>query len=123
MIRETLSELSRGALADLVRVFAALPENAADELIEAIVAARRIVVFGLGREGLQMRFGALLLGRSSLNFGGAKVPPFFAPRSQACGTASGRRGRLPRARHDDNISTADFSPKSVDKTVDNILFR
>ncbi len=60
-MRETLSELSRGALADLARVFAVLPETAADELIEAIVAAKRIVVFGLGREGLQMRGFAMRL--------------------------------------------------------------
>jgi D-arabinose 5-phosphate isomerase GutQ len=32
-----------------------LPEIGADALISAIVAANRIVVYGCGREGLQMR--------------------------------------------------------------------
>src|ERR1700688_1017523 len=58
---ESLSQLSKGALNDLAGVFAAMPENALDGLIEAIVAAKRIVVFGLGREGLQMRGFAMRL--------------------------------------------------------------
>jgi DNA-binding MurR/RpiR family transcriptional regulator len=51
---ESLAQLSKGALSDLASVFAAMPEDALDGLIDAIVAAKRIVVFGLGREGLQM---------------------------------------------------------------------
>jgi 6-phospho-3-hexuloisomerase len=58
---KTLAELSNGALKDLEGVFARLPNDAADPLIEAIVAARRIVVFGCGREGLQMRGFAMRL--------------------------------------------------------------
>ena len=58
---ESLAELSKGALSDLARVFEAMPEDALDGLIEAIVAARRIVVFGLGREGLQIRGFAMRL--------------------------------------------------------------
>src|SRR5208283_3298704 len=42
-------------------VFAATPDDALDGLIEEIVKARRIVVFGLGREGLQMRGFAMRL--------------------------------------------------------------
>src|SRR5436305_12057796 len=38
-----------------------MPETALDGLIEEIVKARRIVVFGLGREGLQMRGFAMRL--------------------------------------------------------------
>ena len=53
--------MSKGALSDLGGVFAAMPEDALDGLIEAIVAAKRIVVFGLGREGLQMRGFAMRL--------------------------------------------------------------
>ena len=52
---ESLAQLSKGALSDLAGVFGAMPEDALDGLIDAIVAAKRIVVFGLGREGLQMR--------------------------------------------------------------------
>lgn len=58
---KTLAQLSKGALSDLAAVFAAMPENALDGMIEAIVAAKRIVVFGLGREGLQMRGFAMRL--------------------------------------------------------------
>jgi len=58
---DTLRELSKGALNDLEGVFAKLPDDAADPLIEAIVAAKRIVVFGCGREGLQMRGFAMRL--------------------------------------------------------------
>ena len=58
---ESLAELSKGALSDLAGVFAAMPEDAFEGLIEAIVAAKRIVVFGLGREGLQMRGFAMRL--------------------------------------------------------------
>ena len=54
-------ELSKGALSDLAGVFAAMPEDALDGLVEAIVRSRRIVVFGLGREGLQMRGFAMRL--------------------------------------------------------------
>jgi 6-phospho-3-hexuloisomerase len=58
---ESLAHLSKGALNDLAGVFAAMPENALDGLIEEIVKAKRIVVFGLGREGLQMRGFAMRL--------------------------------------------------------------
>ena len=57
----SLSELSKGALYDLSQTFAQLPDDAADGLIDAIVAARKIVLFGLGREGLQTRGFAMRL--------------------------------------------------------------
>ena len=77
-MRETLSALAKGALNDLGRVFAALSDDAADGLVEAIVAARRIVVFGLGREGLQMRGFAMRLfhmGRDVAVWGDMTTPP------------------------------------------------
>ena len=58
---QTLAQLSKGALNDLARVFAKLADDAADPLIEAIVGAKKIVVFGCGREGLQMRGFAMRL--------------------------------------------------------------
>jgi 6-phospho-3-hexuloisomerase len=58
---QSLAELSNGALSDLAGVFGAMPEDALDGLVEAVVQARRIVVFGLGREGLQMRGFAMRL--------------------------------------------------------------
>jgi 6-phospho-3-hexuloisomerase len=79
---ETLSALSTGALNDLGREFDALPDNAADALVEAIVAAKRIVVFGLGREGLQMRGFAMRLfhmGRDVSVWGDMTTPPVGEP--------------------------------------------
>ncbi len=52
---QTLSELATAALNDVKGVFAHLPDDSADALIEALKSAKKIVVFGLGREGLQMR--------------------------------------------------------------------
>jgi len=56
-----LSELSRRALSDLSGVFSALPDTAADPLIEAISSARRIALYGAGREGLALRGFAMRL--------------------------------------------------------------
>jgi len=75
---ETLADLSKGALNDLAGVFARLPDDAADPLIEAIVAARRIVLFGCGREGLQTRGFAMRLfhmGRAVAVWGDMTAPP------------------------------------------------
>lgn len=52
---QTLSQLGHAALADLSKVFDALPDDAADPLIEAILGAKRIAIHGLGREGLAMK--------------------------------------------------------------------
>ena len=81
---ETLAQLSKGALKDLEGVFAVMPEDALDGLIEAIVAARRIVVFGLGREGLQMRGFAMRLfhmGRDVAVWGDMTTPALGRGRS------------------------------------------
>jgi 6-phospho-3-hexuloisomerase len=78
---ETLAQLSKGALSDLASVFAAMPEDALDGLVEAIVAAKRIVVFGLGREGLQMRGFAMRLfhmGRDIAVWGDMTTPALCA---------------------------------------------
>ncbi len=78
---ESLAQLSKGALSDLAGVFAAMPEDALDGLIEAIVAAKRIVVFGLGREGLQMRGFAMRLfhmGRDVAVWGDMTTPALGA---------------------------------------------
>lgn len=74
----TLASLSKSALNDLGKVFAALPDTAADELIAAIVAAKRIVLFGCGREGLQMRGFAMRLfhmGRNVSVWADMTTPP------------------------------------------------
>ena len=61
---DSLAQLSKGALSDLAAVFAAMPEDALDGLVDAITKARRIVVFGLGREGLQMRVALMMASTS-----------------------------------------------------------
>jgi len=75
---KSLGALAAGALNDLGRVFAKLPDAAADPLIEAIVGAKRIVLFGCGREGLQMRGFAMRLfhmGRNVAVWGDMTTPP------------------------------------------------
>jgi len=76
-VSDGLRALAGAALNDLEGVFKAMPEDALDELIEEIVKARRIVVFGLGREGLQMRGLAMRLfhmGRSVAVWGDMTTP-------------------------------------------------
>ncbi len=78
---DSLADLSKGALSDLAGVFADMSDNALDGLIEAIVAAKRIVVFGLGREGLQMRGVAMRLfhmGRDVAVWGDMTTPALGA---------------------------------------------
>ena len=75
---ETLTEMAHRALADLARVIDALPNGAADPLIGAIVAAKRIALHGLGREGLQMRGLAMRLFHMGLDVhvvGDMTTPP------------------------------------------------
>ncbi|WP_027135709.1 SIS domain-containing protein [Geminicoccus roseus] len=70
--------LSQGALQELGELFARLPEQAADELIDALIAARTSALHGLGREGLQMRGFAMRLfhmGRPVHVVGDMTVPP------------------------------------------------
>ena len=74
---ERLHALAEAALKDLEGVFKAMPADALDGLIEEIVAAKRIVVFGLGREGLQMRGFAMRLfhmGRNVAVWGDMTTP-------------------------------------------------
>jgi 6-phospho-3-hexuloisomerase len=57
----SLPALASRALGDLGRVFERLPTDAADAFVDAIVGARRIAIYGAGREGLQMRGLAMRL--------------------------------------------------------------
>jgi 6-phospho-3-hexuloisomerase len=52
--RDSLGALATRALGDLAKVFARLPPGAESEFVDAIVAAKRIAIYGAGREGLQM---------------------------------------------------------------------
>jgi 6-phospho-3-hexuloisomerase len=72
-----LSDLAMRALRELSDVFVRMPDDCADELTDAIVAARKIVLFGCGREGLQMRGLAMRLfhlGRDATVWGDMSMP-------------------------------------------------
>jgi 6-phospho-3-hexuloisomerase len=60
-VTPSLSELGRSVIADLDVVISALPDDAADPLIEAILSSRRICLYGAGREGLAIRGFAMRL--------------------------------------------------------------
>ena len=73
-----LRQLASGALAELSAVFAAIGDDAADRLIDAIAAARRIALYGAGREGLAIRGFAMRLyhmGRDAHVVGDMSTPP------------------------------------------------
>ncbi len=75
---ESLPNLAAQALGDLARVFDRVAPNAAEALIEAIVAAKRIAIYGAGREGLQMDGFAMRLfhlGRDVHVVGDMTTPP------------------------------------------------
>ncbi len=74
----TMTTLGRAALADLAGVLDRLPDDAADPLIETILASRRIVLYGCGREGLAMRGFCMRLfhmGRDAHMLGDMTTPP------------------------------------------------
>lgn len=58
---KALPALAQGALAELSGVLAAMPAEAAEPLITAILSSKRIALHGLGREGLQMKGLAMRL--------------------------------------------------------------
>jgi 6-phospho-3-hexuloisomerase len=73
-----LASLATRALGDLAKVFARLAPGAESALIEAILAARRIAIYGAGREGLQMEGLAMRLFHLGLDVhvvGDMNVPP------------------------------------------------
>ena len=57
----SISELGRLAIVDLNEVFTAMPDSVADDLIEAVINAKRICLYGAGREGLALRGFAMRL--------------------------------------------------------------
>jgi len=50
-----LAGMARRALSEVGAVFAALPPDAAERMGDAILAAGRIVCYGVGREGLMVK--------------------------------------------------------------------
>jgi 6-phospho-3-hexuloisomerase len=78
MNEPSLKSLAGRALADLGKVFMAIADDAADPLIDAILAARRIALYGAGREGLALKGFAMRLfhmGRDAHVVGDMTTPP------------------------------------------------
>jgi 6-phospho-3-hexuloisomerase len=78
---EGLAALATRALGDLAEVFARLAPRAEAPLVDAIVAAKRIAIYGAGREGLQMDGFAMRLFHLGLDVhvvGDMTVPPLGA---------------------------------------------
>ncbi|SFB77935.1 SIS domain-containing protein [Tropicimonas isoalkanivorans] len=66
------------ALGDLAKVFDRIDEAAVDAAVEAIADARRIALYGVGREGLQIKGLAMRLfhlGRAASMVGDMTTPP------------------------------------------------
>jgi 6-phospho-3-hexuloisomerase len=76
-----MSGLYKAALDDLARVFARLDEAAVDRAVAEIAAARRIALYGVGREGLQIKGLAMRLFHLGLRasvVGDMTTPPIGA---------------------------------------------
>src|ERR1700680_4094632 len=79
--KDSLAGLATRALGDLAKVLARLPPGAESALVDAIVAAKRIAIYGAGREGLQMDGFAMRLFHLGLDVhvvGDMTVPPLGA---------------------------------------------
>ncbi len=73
-----MTSLYRAALDDLARVFDRLDESAVERAVEAIAAARHIGLYGVGREGLQIKglcMRLFHLGRDAHLVGDMTTPP------------------------------------------------
>jgi len=74
----TVTTLYRAALDDLAAVFARLDERPVEAAVEALASARRIALYGVGREGLQIKGLAMRLhhlGRDAHVVGDMNAPP------------------------------------------------
>jgi 6-phospho-3-hexuloisomerase len=73
-----MTSLYHRALDDLARVFSRLDETAVDRAVAAIASAERIALYGVGREGLQIKGFAMRLfhlGKSAAMVGDMTTPP------------------------------------------------
>jgi 6-phospho-3-hexuloisomerase len=80
-LAEALPARLTRAIAEIAGVASQLPADAADPLVAEILAARRIALHGLGREGLQMRGLAMRLYHLGLDahvVGEMTTPPIEA---------------------------------------------
>jgi 6-phospho-3-hexuloisomerase len=76
-----MTALYRAALDDLARVFDRIDEDAVGTAVEALATARRIALYGVGREGLQIKGLAMRLfhlGLAAAMVGDMTTPPIGA---------------------------------------------
>ena len=76
-----MSTLYRAALADLGQVFDRIDEAAVERAIDEIIRANRIALYGVGREGLQIKGFCMRLfhlGRRAAMVGDMTTPPLGA---------------------------------------------
>lgn len=76
-----MTTIYQQALDDLAAVFGRLDDTEVDRAVEEIAAARRIALYGVGREGLQIKGFAMRLfhlGRSVSMVGDMTTPPLGA---------------------------------------------
>jgi len=76
-----MATLSHAALDDLVRVFDLIDDDLVDQAVEEIARARRIALYGVGREGLQIKGFCMRLfhlGRSVAMVGDMTTPHLSA---------------------------------------------
>lgn len=81
-----------GALSDLAAAVAGIAPSEIESALDAIVAARRIVLYGCGREGLQLRGFAMRLhhlGRDVAMQGDMAAPPVGAGDLFLCSAGPG----------------------------------
>ena len=78
---DTLAALAGQACRELSAVFVEVPASALDDTVQAVVAARRIACYGVGREGLMMRALTMRLyhlGLEAHPVGDMSTPPVAA---------------------------------------------
>ena len=90
---------AEGVFRDLEKVLTAVPEEETQRLLDAIVGAPRVFVYGLGRSGLMARAWAMRLvhmGQDAVIVGGTTTP---AIRDDDLLVICSRTGRSPILRH------------------------
>lgn len=76
-----MTTLYRAALADLVQVFDRLDDTAVERAVDEIARANKIALYGVGREGLQIKGFCMRLyhlGRKAAMVGDMTTPPLGA---------------------------------------------
>lgn len=104
---------AKAVLKDLEKVLAAVPEEETDRLLEAIVRAPRVFIYGLGRSGLMARACAMRLvhmGREATIVGGTTTPAIC---TDDLLVVCSRTGRSPILQHAVNLAHSENASAAV----------